>query len=75
MNAKPVKSQPETHRKTCQICGEEYTYPEKGMNATRYLCAPCHDLPAYAKEVLTKMGARLAKLERKVERLRKASQP
>ena len=71
MATKPVKLQPETREKVCQICGTSFTYPERGVNATRYLCAPCNELPGHAKTVLTKMGERLLKLERKVERLRK----
>ena len=69
--AKRVKLQPATHEKKCQACGIMYTYPEKGQNATRYLCADCNAMPPYAKHVLTKLGKRLHQLERKVERLSK----
>ena len=68
---KRVKLQPATHEKSCQICGSTYTYPEKGSNATRYICANCNALPNYAKQVLSGMGKRIQRLEKTVERLSK----
>lgn len=71
MSAKRVKLQPATHEKVCQICGKTYTYPESGLNATRYLCADCNELPGPSKQVLTTMGKRILQLEKKIERMNK----
>jgi uncharacterized Zn ribbon protein len=62
---KAPRLQPATKDKTCQICGSEYTYPEKGSNATRFHCDQCADLPPAQKKILTKMAKRITALERK----------
>lgn len=64
---KEPRLQPATRDKTCQICGEEYTYPEKGSGATRFHCEPCAELPPNQRKILTKMSKRIRALERKLK--------
>lgn len=70
---KERRLQPATREKTCQICGTEYIYPEKGTNATRFHCEACSDLPANQKKILTKMAKRIQTLERQLNKQSKAS--
>lgn len=69
---KKVKLQPATHERTCQVCAQLYTYPEKGSASTRHLCKHCAELPAGTVLVLKRMTRRIASLERTVKKL---SQP
>lgn len=74
---KKVKLQPATHERTCQVCGQIYTYPEKGSESTRHLCAACAVLPAPTVQVLKRLTRRISTLERTVKKLskQKASPP
>lgn len=67
MARKELPLQPATKDKTCQVCGTEYTYPEKGSNATRFHCATCAGLPDNFRKILTKMSKRIQTLERKLK--------
>ena len=64
---KEPRLQPATRDKTCQICGEEYTYPEKGSRATRFHCEDCAELPPNHRKILTRMSKRIRALERKLK--------
>ena len=67
MAKKELPLQPATKDKTCQVCGESYTYPEKGSNATRFHCAVCAALPETLRKILIKMSKRIQSLERKMK--------
>lgn len=58
--------QPSTRDKKCQVCGEEYVYPEKESPATRFHCAICAPLPADIKKILSRMAKRIQTLETKL---------
>ena len=64
------KPQPATREKTCQACGDTYTYPTKGSPANRYYCELCAELPARHRQILKRLHKRVAALEREIERLK-----
>ena len=66
---KKIKLQPATHERACQVCGRTYTYPEKGSECTRHLCALCAGLPTHTIQVLKRMTQRVKLLERTVDKL------
>ena len=67
MPVKEIKLQPATRDKTCGVCGETYTYPEKNSKATRFHCELCAGLPSHYRKILTRMGKRIQSLERKIK--------
>jgi hypothetical protein len=67
MVKKELPLQPATKDKKCQVCGSEYTYPEKGSHATRFHCHTCAALPEAIRKILTKMSKRIQTLERKLK--------
>ena len=65
----PRRSRPATLDVRCGICGQSYTYPLKGQNATRRLCAECAGLPMSTKQSLMRMGKRIRELEKELKTL------
>ena len=72
MAIRTPKPQPATKEKTCQVCGEKYTYTEPGIRSTRFHCELCTGLSDHAKKILGRMAKRITTLEKK---LTKTNQP
>ncbi|MEX2606911.1 MAG: hypothetical protein WD708_06165 [Kiritimatiellia bacterium] len=66
---KPRRPRPASRELRCGICGQPYTYPLKGRNATRRLCVECAALPASVKPTLMQMGKRIRELEKELKTL------
>ncbi|HSH10081.1 MAG TPA: hypothetical protein VK995_06805 [Oceanipulchritudo sp.] len=71
MAVKIPKPQPAIREKTCQVCGESYTYPEAGSLATRFHCELCVGLSEHSKKVLGRMAKRITSLEKSIDKLKK----
>ncbi len=67
MAKKTPRLLPASKEKNCQICGTEYTYPEKGSKATRFHCEVCSELPPLHKKIMGKLAKRIQSLERKLK--------
>jgi hypothetical protein len=64
---KPRRPRPASRELRCGICGQKYTYPLKGQNATRRLCAECAELPTAVKPTMMQMGKRIRELEKELK--------
>jgi len=73
MPAKPPRLQPATREKSCQVCGANYTYPERGSTATRFHCELCAGLDPDTRKVLQRLAQRVQQLERTVDQLSRKS--
>jgi len=67
MTDKEPRLQPASKEKSCQICGTEYTYPQKDSKSTRFHCEICAELPPLHKKILNRMAKRIQTLERKLK--------
>lgn len=67
MAKKEPRLQPASKDKKCQICGTEYTYPQKDSKSTRFQCEVCAELPPLHKKIMTRMAKRITSLERKLK--------
>ena len=67
MARKEMPLQPATKDKKCQVCGAEYTYPEKASPATRFHCSLCAGLPEPYRKVMARLSKRIHDLERKLK--------
>lgn len=77
-NSNPPKRhrlRPATRELCCSICGQTYTYPAKGENATRRLCVECASLPPAISQSLMQMGRRIRDLEKEVKSLSEKCKP
>jgi hypothetical protein len=66
---KPRRPRPASRELRCGICGQVYTYPLKGQNATRRLCAACAALPASVSLSMLRMAGRIRELEKELKTL------
>jgi hypothetical protein len=60
-----------TKDKKCSICGDSYTYPVKGSNATSHKCELCTDLPLKTAKVIKKINDRVRRLENQLKKFTK----
>jgi predicted aldo/keto reductase-like oxidoreductase len=67
MARKEPKLQPASKDKKCQICGTEYTYPQKDSRSTRFHCELCAELTPIHRKVMSRMAKRIQQLERKLK--------
>ncbi len=67
MARKEPRLQPATKEKKCQICGTEYTYPQKDSRSTRFHCELCAELPPTQRKVMGRLAKRVQMLERKLK--------
>ncbi len=65
----PRRPRPSSRELRCGICAQPYTYPLKGQNSTRRLCAACALLPSTVSESLLRMGGRIRELEQQLKTL------
>ncbi len=69
---KPRKPLPATKERTCQGCGEKYTYPEKDSKATRFHCEICSTLSKDTRKIFERQQKKIRGLERDLKKLQDA---